>query len=401
MIKGFTSLTELEKAKEIVFNKIKPKSTTEIISIKESDGRVLSEDLKAEFDLPQKNSSAMDGYAVLVSDLERASPDAPVKLDCIDELWAESPADKKLRKGTCAKVATGAEVPANTDAVVRVEDVEAVGNRIRFFKSADKWENINRAGEDIKKGEVVIGAGTLLNHTKIGAIARLGISSIKVFQKPRVSIASTGNEIKMPGEKLNSNEVYDTNSFMLASTVKFFGGIPSVFGPIPDESESIEKFILEKAKGHDLIITTGGSSVGERDLIFKVASKLGQVYFHGVGIKPGMPTLFAVINEKPYLALPGYPASCMMSCYQFLPPAFNKLLNTKVDLRKTNAKMGADISVRGNRVSILPVKLTNGIAWPTFKGSGFITSISSADGWIEIKPGRSVSKGDQIEVAIW
>lgn len=401
-MKPFGALLPFEEAKRVVDANIKPITRTEIINIDDSLGRVLAEEVVATLSTPPFDRAAMDGYAVKARDTFNSSQLNPKVLDLIGELHAGETPQRRVNSGECIQIATGAMMPRGGDAVVMVEDTEEENERVKVFKSVYPKANVAQKGEDIKQGELILRRGFVLNPGKVGVLASQGINQIRVYEKPKVAILPTGEEVGEVGKRLREGQVYDINSYTISSVVKENGGIPVRFGIVGDEPEEIESTIAEALK-NDLVVISGGSSVGERDLLFNVLQNLGEVLFHGIQVKPGKPTIFAMIQGKPLMGMPGYPASCLINTYLFLLPAIRKM--ARLPLRRdevVEATLSQRIPGSVGRRQFLTVKLEGNDAVPMFKESGAITSVAEANGYIEIAENIDLlEKGEPVTVTLF
>jgi len=398
-VKPLGSLIPLAEAKALVDANIHPIEGTETAPISCLAHRVLAQDVRSGIDVPPYNRSAMDGYAVKAKDTFPAGKFQPVELDCVGVVNAGDVPVKKVRKGTCIQISTGAMIPEGADSVVMVENTERSAKKIQIFKSVPPGANVSKQGEDIKKDSVVLRAGEVLTPSKIGVLAALGFAEAKAYSMPRVSVIPTGNEVAEVGRKLRKGQVYDINSHTLSSILQENGCVPLLHPIVEDTAEALTSAFREES-GSDMIVLSGGSSAGERDVLEGVVSKLGKVIFHGVQIKPGKPTVFGAIGMTPVFGMPGYPTACLTNGYVFLLPAARKMarLPPKSDTAHVvpiAKKYAADLG----RHQFLTVKIKNGEAHVVFKESGTITSIANADGWIEIPPNVDiVEKGTMVEV---
>jgi molybdenum cofactor synthesis domain-containing protein len=398
----FKKLIPLEEAKAIAFGEVKPIEKKEQVTLLASTGRVLAEDIKSKLALPPFDKAAMDGYAVRAGDTHKASIDNSVKLRCISKLYAGELSDREVGQGTCIKISTGAKLPPQANAVVRLEDVKASGELVKIFKPVAPQQDLIRKGADIQKGGLLLKEGELLTPPKIGSLASQGIGEVRVYKKPRVSIVPSGNEVKELGKELVEGEVYDANSYTLATLVKNCGGIPNLFPPARDELAQLRKVIENALLEADLVLVSGGSSVGARDLVPEVISKLGRIFFHGVRIRPGMPTLFGKAKNKLIFGMPGYPTSCMISSYLFVSPVVSKLAHLPWKPKIVKARLARRYKSLGERRQLLPVRLEKGLAYPVFKGAGAITSTAHADGLVEIPEDiEAIEEGEEVEVKLW
>lgn len=398
MMRPLKSLISLPQAKEIAMNNIKKIQRVEQINIENSLNRVLAEDIKANFDVPNFNRSAMDGYSVIAED----TFNCPAELKLIEVVHAGEIPKKDLKRNCCIQIATGGMLPKNANAVVKVEDTEINKNKVKIFKAVAPNTNVSKKGEDIKKGEIVLRKGELITPSKIGVIASLGIEKINVYEMPKVAVIGTGNEIAELGEKLKDGQVYNSNTYALCSIISENGGIPLRFKIIEDEKEKIENAIREGLK-NDLVVLSGGSSVGERDVLLDVLLKIGKILFHGVQIKPGKPVLFAIVNNKIVLGLPGYPTACLINGYIFLIPILREIARLPKKHEKiVKAKLTRRVVSTLGRRQFLTVKVIGKEAIPVFKESGALTSMSNADGYIEIPENVDLlEKGEEVEVKLF
>ncbi len=401
-MKPFGALLPFDEAKRVVDTNIKPIARVETINIDDSLGRVLAEDIVATLSTPPFNRAAMDGYAVKAKDTFNSSQLNPKVLDLVGELHAGETPQKRVNTGECIQIATGAMMPKGGDAVVMVEDTEEENERVKVFKSAYPKANVAQKGEDIKEGELILKHGFVLDPGKMGVLASQGISRIRVYEKPKVAILPTGEEICEVGKRLRQGQVYDINSHTISSVVRANGCLSIRFGIVGDDTEELKSAIAEALKS-DLVVISGGSSVGERDLLFDVLQNLGEVIFHGVQVKPGKPTIFAMIQGKPVLGMPGYPTSCLINTYLFLLPAIRKMAHLPPRREEVvEARLSQRVPGSVGRRQFLPVKIEGNDAIPMFKESGAITSIAEADGYIEIAENIDLlEKGEPVTVKLF
>ena len=405
-MKPFGALLPFEEAKKLVDLNIKPITRTEIINIDDASGRVLAEDIVATLSTPPFDRAAMDGYAVKAKDTFNAGQLNPKVLNLVGELQAGETPKKRVNSGECIQIATGAIMPRGADAVVMVEDTEVENGRVKVFKSVYPKSSVAKKGEDIKEGELVLRHGSVLDPGKVGVLASQGLNQIKVYEKPRVAILPTGEEVGEVGKRLKRGQVYDINSHTVSSVIKANGGIPIRFGIVGDNTEDIRLAIAEAIK-NDLVVISGGSSVGERDLLVGVLQGWGEVLFHGIQVKPGKPTIFAILpvegQGKPLLGMPGYPTSCLINTYLFLLPAIRKMAHLPPRIGETvEARLSRRVPGSVGRRQFLTVKIEGSEAVPLFKESGAITGIAEADGYIEIAQNIDLlEKGEPVTVTLF
>ncbi|MFC2056910.1 gephyrin-like molybdotransferase Glp [Chloroflexota bacterium] len=401
-MKPFGALLSFEEAKKAVEANIKSINRVETVNIDDAVGRVLAEDIVATLSTPPFNRAAMDGYAVKAKDTFDSGQFSPRVLELVGEIHAGGMPEKRVNAGQCIQIATGAMMPGGADAVVMVEDTEAENGRVKVFKPVYPKANVGKKGEDMREGELVLNQSSMLDAGKVGVLASQGMSRIKVYEKPKVAILPSGEEVAEVGKKLGQGQVYDINSHTVASVVKENGGVPNMFGIVGDNLEEIKSKITEALK-NDLVVISGGSSVGERDLLVNVIQGWGRILFHGIQVKPGKPTIFAVIEDKPFFGMPGYPTSCLINAYLFLLPVIRKMAHMPPRRGETvDVKLGRRVPGSVGRRQFLTVKIEGDEAVPVFKESGAITSIAKADGYIEIAENIDLlEKGEPVTVTLF
>jgi molybdenum cofactor synthesis domain-containing protein len=401
-VRPFGALLPYEEAKKVVDSNIKPITRVETVTIDDALGRVLAEDVVAVLSIPPFDRAAMDGYAVKAKDTFNAGQRSPKILRLAGEVHAAETPTSKVGAGESLQIATGAMMPRGADAVVMVEDTEAENGLVKVFKSVYPGANVAKKGEDIKEGVIVLQESSVLDAGKIGVLASQGITQVKVYQKPKVAVLPSGEEVVPLGKKLKRGQVYDINSHTITSVVRANGGIPIVFGVVGDRAEEIRATITEALKS-DLVVISGGSSVGERDLLVSVIQDWGQILFHGIQVKPGKPTIFALIEDKPLMGMPGYPTSCLINSYLFLLPAIRKMAHLPPRAGETvTVRLARRVPGSVGRRQFLTVKIEGGEALPVFKESGAITSIADADGYIEIAENIDLlEKGEPVTVTLF
>ena len=397
------SMIQVQEALDKILCQIQFKGV-ERVPLGQALGRVLTEDVVSRINNPPLDNSAMDGYAVIAKDIQSATPENPVKLEMIEEIAAGYTAKGTLKPGQTMRIMTGAPIPPGADAVLMQEDTQKDGNAILCLDKADVAENIRRAGEDVKIGEGVIKKGTTLSPAHIGMLAVIGRSQIAVSQRPTVAILSTGDEILELDETPQGPQIFNSNGHMLAAQIKSAGGIPVYLGIAKDtEKDLMEKF--EWALKADIVVSSGGVSVGDYDLVKSSLQKMGQdMLFWKVAMKPGKPLAFGRIGKTPIFGLPGNPVSSFVSFEQFVRPSLRKVLGCADLSHKTvQAKLTRTINKKPGRLHFLSsiVSWTDGEYTVTpagEQGSGILKSAANANGLLifpleaeEIKQGQEVA----------
>ncbi|MFQ5894194.1 MAG: gephyrin-like molybdotransferase Glp [Nitrospinota bacterium] len=317
-------MISVEEAIETILAHVAPLGA-EKVPILDALGRVLAEDVRAPRPLPPWDNSAMDGYAVRAEDVAGASRERPAVLRIVEDLPAGYTAGCPVGKGEAIRIMTGAPIPEGAGAVVMVELTERDGDRVRVFAPVLKGEDIRRAAEDVRAGDVVLPRGHLLNGGSIGMLASLGRASVHLYQRPTVAILATGDELVDVDGELAPGRIVNSNSYSLACQVRLAGGIPKLLGIARDRHEELERY-LRAGLNADVILTTGGVSVGEYDFVKGTLGEMGTAMkFWRVAMKPGKPLAFGVVSGKPAFGLPGNPVSCMVSFEEFVRPALRKM----------------------------------------------------------------------------
>jgi molybdenum cofactor synthesis domain-containing protein len=392
----------LEEARQLIADACRPIDRTERVRLVDANGRAAAVDVHSTRDVPPFSRAGMDGFAVRAEDTFGASRYEPKTLRVIDKVYTGQVPTKSVEAGTAIEIATGAPMPHGADAVVMVEETEKAGGDVRVLTPVYPRQNVGKQGADIVVGQTVIARGDVLNPSRIGALAALGVGDVDVYVKPTVAILSTGNEIADPGQELLPGQIYDINKFTLSTIIQEHGGVPMPFSTAQDTIDALEHAI-DACASCDMLVFSGGSSVGERDLILDVIGRKGDIVFHGIAVKPGKPTVFGTIEGKPMFGMPGYPTSCLSNAYMLLVPALRAMARLHPRHTATvSLPLGQRIVSTTGRHQFYTVKIVDGQAMPAFKASGDITSMSQADGYIEI-PAQTdiVEKGETVDVKLF
>lgn len=390
----FLSLITPGEALEILFNVLNPEVKSEIVQTERALGRVTTEDILSPQDLPDFKRSTMDGYAVLAKDTHGAGETLPAYLMIKDEVPMGDEPDFSLASQECALIHTGGMLPRDADAVVMVEDTQILeSGEIEVFRAVAKGENVIEVGEDISAGEIVIPKGTRLRPAEIGGLMALGFTSVSTAIPPVIGILSSGDEIVSPSQKTKPGEVRDINSYTLAALIEDLGGEVVHYGIIADSRDEMLK-ALEKAQQEcDHLIVTAGSSASSRDLTAEIMNTLGDpgVLVHGISIKPGKPTIFAVSGEKVMIGLPGNPVSALVIAIVLVSPIIEAYLGIRGSRPKPalSAELTVNISSQTGREDWIPVRVIRtpegGFhAEPVFGRSNLIFILARSDGLIRI-----------------
>jgi molybdopterin molybdotransferase len=385
---------------------------TESVPILESLGQVLAEDIISAINVPPLDNSAMDGYAVRARDTEGAGAASPKILRVIDTVIAGSISHREVKAGTAIRIMTGAPLPHGAGAVVQFENTDELKRKspvteIGILAEAKPELNIRKAGEDIAKGTVTLKKGTVIRSAEIGLMASLGYTEIKAVRRPLVAILSTGNELVELGQPLTEGKIYDSNLYSIASLVKRYGCVPKILGIARDDEKSLVTK-LKQAQGADMLLTTGGVSMGDYDMVKDILAREGKMVFWQVRVKPGKPLAFGKIKGKnrdiPHLGLPGNAVSCMVSFEIFVRPALLKMMGKK-NINMPTVEAIVEDPVRndsGRRLynrAILSRRDGHYYARLTGpQGSGILKSMALANSLVLIPEERKiVKKGDTVQ----
>jgi molybdenum cofactor synthesis domain-containing protein len=406
---GFSKLTPLEDALKRLYSKIQL-NPIEKIEIKNALNRILATDIFCNMDLPPFDRSAMDGYAIFAEDSFKASPMNPksIKLTGVIEIGDFS--NLKLKRGEGIKISTGAPIPEGADAVVKIEDTEIENNIINLYVSIPPGKNISKKGEDIKKGTHVLSNGIDLKAEHIALLTSLGYNKVSVRSKPRVSIFSSGDELVEPGEPLKLGKIYNSNTPMISALVDLYGGTVIRGETVKDDKITIKNRLIEASKDSQIIIFTGGTSVGTKDYLPEIVNESGTILTHGIAQRPGAPVLIGFLDDTLIFCLPGTPVAAYVSFLRITGLAIRKLLGCLIlDPRvEISAKISKDVPVSGlGYLHYLRVNIEKSdegfIANPVkLRGSGVISSLTFSDGIIEISPYQEgLKKGDIVKVKLF
>ncbi len=411
---GRENAVSVDEARELIARHVPVRTPpVEKLEIGDCYERVLAEDLSSPEDLPAFSRSTVDGFAVKSSDTFGASETLPSYLNVSQEIVMGKESLLALKGGTAAKIPTGGMLPEGADAVVMFEHVQSVdGSLIEILKPVAPGENVISAGDDIRKGEIVLKRGSLLRPQDVAAIAGVGVQEVAIYERPKVAVVSTGDEIVPLGGPLRPGQVRDINSYNLAGLIFENGGEPVKKGIIQDVYEDIRNVVEESLKECSMVLISGGSSVGVMDLTAKIIDSLGSpgVIFHGVALKPGKPTIGGVVNGVPVFGLPGHPAAVTVCFDIFIKPVLSMLtgVNRKEFLsrRTLTARLAKNVSsVHGREEHVrVAVEERDGELWaiPVLGKSGLIRTLVMADGTVIIPPHkRGLQEGEVVEVELF
>lgn len=389
----FKKRINADEARELFLNSFPPLADTEVLPIEECDGRIIAEKITAGIDVPHYRRAAMDGFAVIASETLGAGAGSPVMLRLANG----------IEEGTCVRVHTGSQMPDGADAVVMIEDTKFCGDRVEIFAQTHPFKNVGAIGEDVRKGELIQERGHMLRPCDIAVLASLGIGSLKVFRKPLVVIIPTGEELVPRNRKdLQAGEVYETNGLMASMYIKKWGCDIRLLKIVTDSPDLIKEAILSNLDA-DMVVTSGGTSVGKRDYVPAVVDSIGKLLVHGIGISPGKPTALGIIKGKPVVCMPGYPVAGIVALFYFARSAIKRLGNIPDEQKRIVwAVLSEKISGRTGYKTFTRVKLDNGKAIPlATSGAGILSSVSKADGFVILPENvEGLNAGEKVEVVL-
>lgn len=388
-------MMSVEEALERVLAHFRPLEAEDVPLLGALD-RVLAEDALSPINIPPLDNTAMDGYALRAVDTAGAGPDNPVWLRVTTELAAGYVAEETVAPGTAVRIMTGAPIPPGADAVAEFEVVDREGDEIVLRRPIALDRNVRHAGEDVRQGEMVLSSGTFLRPAEVGVLASLGRTRVRVVRRPRVAILSTGDEVAAPGEALRPGQIYDANGYSVAAQTVRCGGEPILLGVARDRREELASKLAEGlSAGADLLITSGGVSVGDFDMVKEVLAAEGRVEFWLVRMKPGKPLAFGLIRGVPLLGLPGNPVSAMVSFETFARPAILKMSGRTAFRRpQVEARLVDGLRRKDGRRHYLRVRVSRtGDGYEARltgdQGSGILTSMALANGLAVVSEERS------------
>lgn len=392
----------LEEALDRILSTIEP-LPEDVVPVAEAVGRVPTQDLVASTDLPPFDNSGVDGYAVRSSDLTRASETSPVTLECIGAVKAGEAPSEIVGPGTCMRILTGALLPAGADAVVMQEDTRIPGNGgVEVLSAVGPWEGVRMAGDDVRRGAVLAEAGEALRPAHIGLLAGSGFAKVSVHRRPRVTLLSTGSELIPLGGVLKPGQIYDSNSVLMRALANQ-DHLPIVHtGHIPDTLEQTMAELHMASRQADVVVTTGGVSVGDADYVKPAMAALGgSLDLWRIAIKPGKPFAFGRLGAAYWFGLPGNPVSAFVTWWLLVRPALSRLMGMRSTRgRQVLARLAESIANRGDRRHFVRVRFdADGLVrLAGVQASHVQSSLAAADGLLDMPPGAHWEAGREVQV---
>jgi len=402
-MRGFVKRHSLEEVIKLLKKRIKIIDTVKLPFYK-SLGYVFAEDVISDRNVPSFNRSAMDGFAVMAKDTFGASGNNPITLEVTGEITAGTIKKIGIKENQCARIMTGAPLPADADAVIMAEYTEErPDNIVKIFSSVSPGKNVSLIGEDIKEGETILRNGHMIRPQDIGILAALQKLEVTVYKKPEVTIIITGDEIISPIEIKHEEKTIDTNSYILTTLLEKTNCPVKFKGIVKDNEEEIKK-IIENCDD-DIILITGGTSVGKKDVVPKVVSELGELIVHGINIRPGSPCGLGFLNDRPIFLLPGNPVAAVV-CFDALIYQTIQLMqnvNPSFPYPKTRGELSRKITSQIGRIDFVRVMFKNGLVNPIrVSGSGILSTLVRANGYVIVdKNHEGYEKGEKVDVYLF
>lgn len=389
---AFGRLMDVEVARRRLLAAARPVERTERIRVTEAFGRVAAARYRASRPVPSFPRATWDGYAVRSADTRPATRRAPVTLRVVGEVFAEQAYPGTVGPGETVAIATGGALPRGADSIVIFEEVNRKGRAVRVVAPVRPRDRFSRPGHDFPRGKVLVRAGEVLTATALGTLAACGLATVRVFARPVVTILPNGNELLAPGARQAPGRIYESNNASLSAVVLAAGCVPRPLPPLPDEPVRIEAAIRNALRVSDLVLATGGSSVGERDHLPRILPRLGRLLFHGIAVRAGKPTLAALADGTLVVGMPGHPTSCLVNMYWLVLPVLRKLGHRAgPGWTEGTAVLGSDaVAPTPGLSTVVPLEFRDGRAFTTYRGSSVITSLSGATAYAMLPPGRRV-----------
>ena len=396
---------DVEEARRRIVAAVEPVRATEKIALRHALGRILAEDVYSPLDVPAHTNSAVDGYALASADL---SPERATTLRIIGTSWAGRPFHDRVAAGACVRIMTGAAMPDGADAVIMQEHAHAEGDSIRVEQPLHSGENVRAAGEDLAKGQLALARGKQILPPELGLLASLGLAEVAVWRRLRVAFFSTGDELRSIGQPLAEGEIYDSNRYTLYGMLVRLGVDMLDMGVIRDDRDAIQEAFIEAAANADVIITSGGVSVGEADYVKETLERLGQIDFWQIAMKPGRPLAFGRVQGTAFFGLPGNPVSVMVTFYQFVEPALRRMMgqnDTRPAFATFKVRCVSRLHKRPGRAEYQRAILEPDASGEMVvratgqQGSGILRSMSAANCFVILpQQGKTVEPGTYVEV---
>jgi len=398
-------LESAEIALEKFLSSVNFKPKIEMVAIQSASSRVLAKDVNSKIEIPSFNKASMDGFAIKSAETKNATKKNPIFSKIVGKIFAGDQKRNSIKSGEAMAIATGSPLPEGADAVIMIEYVIHLKDKIKITKKVNKHSNLALSGEEVRKNQTILKKGTWLTPQDVGLLASIGLNKIPVFKKPSVGILATGNELAKPGTNLKNGQIFESNRIVIAELVKQMGGIIQDLGICKDERKIIEKKV-KKGLQNDLLVITGGSSVGERDFLPIILKSLGNpgIIVKGVAMKPGSPVILGMIRKTPIIVCPGFPVSSFFAFFMFGTSLLKQMLFTKgPPTSEIQAKMETSVKTQPNVTNFVRVKIRkindDYFARPVSSAdSRLLITLTGSDGVIIVKNKMELKKGEFVKV---
>jgi molybdopterin molybdotransferase len=389
---AFGRLIPMEVARRRLLTGVQPLDRVERVPVESAFGRVVARTARSPRPVPSFLRATWDGYAVRSADTIRAGPAHPVSVRVVGEVFAEQAFDGTLRAGESVAIATGGAVPRGADTVIIFEEVQRRGRTVQISRRVRPGERLATPGDDFRQGAVLVRKGEELTPTGLAMVAACGLATVPVLAKPVVAIIPNGNELLSPGSPTRAGRIFESNNASLAAIVEAAGGIPRTYSPVPDDARQIESTLRRALRTSDLVLSTGGSSVGERDHLPRVFRRMGRVLFHGIAVRPGKPTLAVRVGDQVVVGMPGHPSSCLTNAYWLLLPLIRRLAGKSGPgwVESTARLESGQLRATPGLATVIPLATRNGGVYSRYHGSSSISSLSGSVGFTVLPSGRRV-----------
>ena len=384
-----------------------PQTSKETVPLTELKNRVLAEPIFSAVDLPPADNSSVDGYAVRAADIESANSNRPISLRLQGEVPAGKPPEIAIQSNACIRVFTGSFLPQGVDAVLMQEDAKTSqdGKTVHCLSPIQPWENIRLQGGDVKKGKLLLAAGSRLCIRHLGVLAAIGRAKAKAARRPQVAVLATGRELQEPGQPLQPGAIYESNRIVLVEMTKASGGIPKIYSLVEDTLEATQKALQTAAKENDALVVSGGVSVGDYDFVRPAVQKLGgRIHFWRIRIRPGKPFVFGEVGGKPLFGLPGNPVSAVTTFMLLVRPALLKMQGaTNLKPPSQKGKLAQSVSNPDNRPHFMRIRWNESqeVLTAGLQSSHAVHGLSQADGWLLVNPGQTLKAGQTVSIILW
>ena len=400
-MRPFGKLIPVEVAVRRVLAAARPVAGTESVALVESLGRVSAETFRAPFPVPRFARATWDGYAFRSASSRGATARQPARFRIVGEVFADRGYTRRLRTDETVAIAAGGRLPPGADTMAIFEEVGRSGLEVSVPRWVRVGERIAATAADFRRGQVLVRRGDVLDPATVGSLGAAGRTSVRVFARPRVSILPNGNELVVPGHSIRGDQIYETNNLTLGAIILANGGVPLPHSPLPDNPGRIEAAVGQALAQSDLVLLTGGSSVGEHDYAPEVLPRVGRVLFHGIAVRPGKPTIAAVTRGRLVIGMPGHPTSALSNSFWLLSPLLRRLghlsgpgwVEGSCRLARAGDHPSSDLA------SVLPLRVVNGWGYPTYHGSHAVTGLRGVNAFAILPPGsRTLRRGQRLAV---